>query len=86
MPDITKVKATVKILQIIDPKGLLIEVVACCSFNVMRNRLVPHTALHWPFTYSQHKPPATVKVFPQHEKRFQRSWLCHYISYFLTDK
>lgn len=45
MPDITKVKAMVKILQIIDPKGLLIVVVPCCTFNVTRNRLVPHAAL-----------------------------------------
>lgn len=45
MPDITKVKAMVKILQIIDPKGLLIVVVAFCTFNVKRNRLMPHTAL-----------------------------------------
>lgn len=44
MPDITKVKAMVKMLQI-DPKGLLIVVGACCTFNITRNRLVLHTAL-----------------------------------------
>lgn len=44
MPDITKVKAMVKMLQI-DPKGLLTEVGTCCTFNITRNRLVLHTAL-----------------------------------------
>lgn len=44
MPDITKVKAMVKLLQI-DPKGLLIVVGARCTFNITRNRLVRHTAL-----------------------------------------
>lgn len=44
MPDITKVKAMVKLLQI-DPKGLLIVVGACCIFNITRNRLARHTAL-----------------------------------------
>lgn len=32
MTDITKVKAMVKILQIIDPKGLLVVVVAAAHF------------------------------------------------------
>lgn len=45
MPDITKVKAMVNILQIIDPKGLFIVEGACHAFNVTRNRLVLHGAL-----------------------------------------